>query len=147
MKKKLVSIFFIFLLIQLIIPIQFVTAAKHNNYNYEQMLIDKLISNYNKNLRPPQGTVQIKFSLNLNQIINLIEKDQIILINAFIDHEWVDKRLSWDPNDYGNLSLIRISGEKVWTPDTFVYTTADQSGFLLPQTGAYFVINHEGWLC
>ena len=30
------------------------------------------------------------------------------------------------------------------SPDTFVYTTADQSGFLLPQTGAYFVINHQG---
>jgi hypothetical protein len=65
------------------------------NYKYEQLLLDKLITNYNKNLRPPHGTVQIKFSLNLNQIINLIEKDQIIVINAFIDHEWVDKRLSW----------------------------------------------------
>jgi nicotinic acetylcholine receptor len=113
--KKIMSIF-ITLIIHLIhFGCILVTAAKHNNYNYEQMLIDKLISNYNKNLRPPQGTVQIKFSLNLNQIINLIEKDQIILINAFIDHEWIDKRLSWDPSDYGNLSLIRISGEKVWT--------------------------------
>ncbi len=34
----------------------------------------------------------------------------------------------------------------VISPDTFIYTTADQSGFLLPQTGAYFVINHEGSL-
>jgi hypothetical protein len=29
-------------------------------------------------------------------------------------------------------------------PDTFSYTTADQTGFLLPQTGAYFVVQSQG---
>jgi hypothetical protein len=32
----------------------------------------------------------------------------------------------------------------IFRPDTFVYTTADQSGFLLPQLGAYFVLKSEG---
>ena len=30
------------------------------------------------------------------------------------------------------------------SPDTFIYTTADQNGFLLPQNGANFVIRHTG---
>jgi hypothetical protein len=60
----------------------------------EHRLIGKLLANYNKNSRPP-GTVEVKFALNLNQIINLLEKQQIIVINAFVDHEWVDKRLKW----------------------------------------------------
>lgn len=64
------------------------------NIGKEQELIEKLLKNYNKKLRPP-GTLNVKFSLNLNQIINLIEKDQIIVLNAFIDHQWIDKRLSW----------------------------------------------------
>lgn len=29
-------------------------------------------------------------------------------------------------------------------PDTFVYTTADNTGFLLPQNGAYFVVGNDG---
>ena len=29
-------------------------------------------------------------------------------------------------------------------PDTFVYTTADHTGFLLPQAGAYFVVGYSG---
>jgi hypothetical protein len=66
----------------------------------EQLLIEKLFRNYNKKVRPP-GTIQIKFALNLNQIVNLIEKDQIIVLNAFIDHEWTDERLSWS-----NLQLV-----------------------------------------
>lgn len=80
----------------------------------EQALIDKLFKNYNKKLRPA-GTVEVKFSLNLNQIINLIEKDQIIVLNVFIDHEWIDNRLKWDPAEYGNISILRISSDQIWT--------------------------------
>ena len=29
-------------------------------------------------------------------------------------------------------------------PDTFIYTTADPSGFILPQKGAYFVVESSG---
>ena len=48
----------------------------------EQVLTEKLLKNYNKKLRP-SGTVQVKFALNLNQIIKLIEKDQIFMLNVF----------------------------------------------------------------
>lgn len=118
-------------------------SLNHGAVDDEEALVEKLLKNYNKKLRP-SGTVQVKFALNLNQIIKLIEKDQIFMLNVFIDHEWTDQRLSWEPSDYGNLTVIRISSENLWTPDTFVYTTADQSGFLLPQAGAYFVVSSTG---
>ena len=60
----------------------------------EQKLIEKLLKNYNKKFRPP-GTIEVKFAVNLNQIVNLLEKDQIIVLNAFVDHEWTDQRLIW----------------------------------------------------
>lgn len=69
----------------------------------EQRLIERLFSNYNRKLRPP-GTIQVKFALNLNQIVNLNQKDQIMVMNVFIDHEWIDQRLSW-----GKLCQISIS--------------------------------------
>lgn len=76
--------------------LQIMTASAPNKYenNAEQLLIERLFKNYNRKLRPP-GTVQVKFALNLNQIVNLNQKDQIIVLNAFIDHEWIDPRLSW----------------------------------------------------
>ena len=52
----------------------------------EQALLNKLFKSYNKKLKP-SGTVEVKFALNLNQIVNLIEKDQIIVLNVFLDHE------------------------------------------------------------
>jgi hypothetical protein len=83
----------------LILNISFLFECTINNrsihaVDMEQALIDKLFKNYNKKLRPA-GTVEVKFALNLNQIINLIEKDQIIVLNVFIDHEWTDNRLKW----------------------------------------------------
>lgn len=88
--QNIVKIIYIFQLINLCLGVEFLT----NNEKEEQQLIEKLLKNYNKKLRPP-GATQVKFALNLNQLITLIEKDQIIVINAFIDHEWVDKRLIW----------------------------------------------------
>ena len=55
----------------------------------ESRLLKKLFQNYDKFLRPAD-TVEIKFSLYLNQIITLIEREQIIVLNAFLDHEWID---------------------------------------------------------
>jgi hypothetical protein len=55
----------------------------------EAKLVKKIFENYNKRLRP-SDTVEIKFSLYLNQIITLIEQEQIIVLNVFLDHEWID---------------------------------------------------------
>ena len=58
----------------------------------EARLLKSIFNNYNKKLRPAD-TVEIKFSLYLNQIITLIEQEQIIVLNVFLDHEWIDGRI------------------------------------------------------
>ena len=45
---------------------------EHHTPEMEQLLLNKLFKSYNKKLKP-SGTVNIKFALNLNQIINLID--------------------------------------------------------------------------
>lgn len=80
----------------------------------EKTLIQKLLSNYDKRSRP-SDTVQVKFSLYLNQIITIIEREQILVINAFLDHEWLDERLKWEPRENNNISLLRINNELLWT--------------------------------
>jgi len=79
----------------------------------EKKLIDQLLSNYDRNMRPAD-TVNIKFSLYLNQIITLIEQEQIVVLNVFLDHEWKDNRLQWKPSQFENISLIRINSDFLW---------------------------------
>jgi len=102
----------------------------------ESRLVQNLFNSYNTKLRPTD-TVEIKFSLYLNQIITLMEQEQIIVLNVFLDHEWIDGmkysyfyffliirnknyfphkgRLKWDPKNYSNISLLRLSSDKIWT--------------------------------
>ena len=56
----------------------------------EARLLKNLFNNYNRKVRPTD-TVEIKFSLYLNQIITLMEQEQIIVLNVFLDHEWIDR--------------------------------------------------------
>ena len=60
-----------------------------SNYHFEEKLVESLFKTYNKKIRAP-NCIQVNFAFNLNQIINLVEKDQIVLLNAFIDHAWID---------------------------------------------------------
>ncbi len=34
---------------------------------------------------------------------------------------WTDERLSWNESDYGNVSLVSVSGELLWLPDVAVF--------------------------
>jgi hypothetical protein len=74
--------FYLYFLIEFTCLIVFINCSY-----FEKNLIESLLRSYDKKIRP-LGTIQVKFALNLNQLITLIEKDQIIVINAFIDHEW-----------------------------------------------------------
>lgn len=90
-----------------------VAAILLNSDQAEDVLVNKLFQKYVKTIRP-SNTVSVKFSLQLNQIVNVIEKDQIVILNTFIDHEWVDERLKWQPAEYNNITLLRINVASLW---------------------------------
>lgn len=71
------------------------------------------MKNYDKSLKPAKSSV-IKFALNLNQIVAFIEKDQVLVLNVFLDHEWKDERLKWEPKKYENITLLRIESSFLW---------------------------------
>lgn len=79
----------------------------------ELNLFRHLLKNYDKEMKP-SSSVEIRFALNLNQIVTLIEREQILVVNVFLDHEWIDKRLKWNPSEFNNITLLRINSEKLW---------------------------------
>lgn len=83
------------------------------------------------------------FSIRLNQIVNLNERQQVLTTNVFIDQSWTDPALSWNPNEFRDVRSLRIPAEQVWKPDTFIYNNADNgsTGFI---HGTYIQIRHTG---
>jgi nicotinic acetylcholine receptor len=41
--------------------------------------------------------------------------------NVWLDQEWDDELLAWNPSDFGNISIIRIPCDKIWLPDIVLY--------------------------
>ncbi|KAI3383099.1 hypothetical protein SNEBB_006675 [Seison nebaliae] len=119
-------------------------ADLNSNDNQEEALIKRLIAKprYDSNQRP-YGTVHIELNINMNQIVYMIETDQVIVINAFVDQKWTDNRLVWDTDTY-NSNFLRIPTTDLWTPDTFMYKTADERGFLSPSQYLYAIVQNNG---
>nr|QEM43363.1 nicotinic acetylcholine receptor alpha 2 subunit [Bradysia odoriphaga] len=91
-------------------------------------LYDDLLSTYNRLIRPVSNnteTVLVKLGLRLSQLIDLNLKDQILTTNVWLEHEWQDYKLKWDPSEYGGVTELYVPSEHIWLPDIVLYNNAD----------------------
>ncbi|XP_006899183.1 PREDICTED: acetylcholine receptor subunit beta [Elephantulus edwardii] len=94
----------------------------------EGQLRDKLFSGYDSSVRPAREVgdrVRVSVGLTLAQLISLNEKDEEMSTKVYLDLEWTDYRLSWDPAEHDNIDLLRITAESVWLPDVVLMNNND----------------------
>lgn len=110
----------------------------------EQILITTLLNGYNKNIRP-DTQVFIEMKANIQQIVNIDEKQQIMTSSFFISQGWIDLRLSWTPNVTNeNISVIMLPVKSIWIPDTMILNSADTNSYLSVTDYSYASINYSG---
>ncbi|CAF3732486.1 unnamed protein product [Adineta steineri] len=131
--------------IYLLFPLTISSSIDSNLSTEETRLIRVLLneSTYLKKVRPSNKVI-VDIRVVFNQIISMVEKEQIIVTNCFVDQKWTDPRLIWNPFDYKNITWIRMSATSLWYPDTFLYNTADNAGFLLPQDTQNMIVSYNG---
>lgn len=44
---------------------------------------------------------------------------------VYLDLEWTDYRLSWDPAEHEGIDALRITAESVWLPDVVLLNNND----------------------
>ncbi|XP_013392907.1 neuronal acetylcholine receptor subunit beta-3 [Lingula anatina] len=94
----------------------------------EHRLLEKLMKKYESGARPvinASDSVVIEFGMTLIQIINMDEKHQVMAVNVWLEHGWVDQRIHWNPDEFGGLTMIRIPASRLWLPDIVLYNNAD----------------------
>ncbi|XP_019724203.1 cholinergic receptor, nicotinic, beta 1 (muscle) like [Hippocampus comes] len=67
----------------------------------------------------------VRVGMTLSQLVSLNEKNGEMTTNVFMNLEWKDYRLSWDPKDYDNINVLRIPANKVWRPDVYLINNND----------------------
>lgn len=103
----------------------FLLAAADEN---EFRLIRDVMFRYDKRIRPSvnhTSPTTINFSVALAQIIDVDEKNQIITTNCWLNLNWMDNMLTWNPRKYGGIEVIRLPYNQIWLPDILLYDNAD----------------------
>ncbi|CAF1367815.1 unnamed protein product [Adineta steineri] len=110
----------------------------------EQTLITTLLTGYNKNIRP-NTTVSVDITAQLQQIVAIDEKQQVMTTTSFISQTWFDDRLSWTPNSSNdNIKVVMLPVTSLWIPDTMILNSADSSGYLTVNTYSLASVNYSG---
>ncbi|XP_039349290.1 neuronal acetylcholine receptor subunit beta-4 isoform X1 [Mauremys reevesii] len=96
----------------------------------EEKLMNHLLSpaRYNKLIRPAVNSsqlVSIELQVSLAQLISVNEREQIMTTNVWLNQEWTDYRLAWQPSDYEGINKLRIPSKHIWLPDIVLYNNAD----------------------
>ncbi|XP_022915095.1 neuronal acetylcholine receptor subunit alpha-7 [Onthophagus taurus] len=101
------------------------SAAGYN----EKKLLHKLLDHYNVLERPvanESDPLQLSFGLTLMQIIDVDEKNQLLITNIWLKLEWNDMNLRWNSSEYGGVKDLRIPPHRLWKPDVLMYNSADE---------------------
>ncbi|XP_018906933.2 neuronal acetylcholine receptor subunit alpha-7 isoform X2 [Bemisia tabaci] len=96
---------------------------------HEKRLLHTLLDTYNTLERPVANEsepLQLSFGLTLMQIIDVDEKNQLLITNIWLKLEWNDVNLRWNPSEFGNVRDLRIPPHRLWKPDILMYNSADE---------------------
>ncbi|CAF3973801.1 unnamed protein product [Rotaria sp. Silwood2] len=112
-----------------IIIILFINEIYEINGNVEaKLLLHELMKDYNKYVLPVPSVnhiVNVSLGLKLSQLSDIDERNQIMTTNVWLEHEWTDYKLTWDPSQYGGIEVVEIPSSDIWVPDVVLYNNAD----------------------
>ncbi|XP_031636440.1 acetylcholine receptor subunit alpha-like 1 [Contarinia nasturtii] len=130
------------LLIAMFIALQFATGMANPE---AKRLYDDLLSNYNRLIRPVGNNsdrLTVKLGLRLSQLIDVNLRNQIMTTNVWVEQEWQDYKLKWNPDDYGGVETLHVPSEHIWLPDIVLYNNADGNYEVTIMTKA--ILHHTG---
>nr|AHE40764.1 nicotinic acetylcholine receptor subunit alpha 1 [Rhipicephalus sanguineus] len=108
-------------------------------------LYDDLMSSYNRLIRPVSNNsdrLTVRMGLKLSQLIDVNLKNQIMTTNVWVNQEWSDHKLKWDPQEYGGVTELYVPAEQIWLPDIVLYNNADGNYEVTIMTKA--IIHEDG---
>ncbi|XP_068191849.1 acetylcholine receptor subunit delta-like isoform X2 [Antennarius striatus] len=83
---------------------------------------------YNKEVRPVErheDAVDVYLALTLSNLISLKEVDETLRTSVWIEHTWIDYRLSWNRSDFDGVHMLRLPSNMVWLPEIVLENNND----------------------
>ncbi|XP_013406821.1 neuronal acetylcholine receptor subunit alpha-7 isoform X1 [Lingula anatina] len=101
--------------------------GKHERRLLDTLFVDRAHNVLERPVANEKDVLNVTFSLTLQQILDVDEKNQIIHTNIWLDMTWTDYTFIWNEAEFGNISAIRIPAGKLWKPDVLLYNSASEA--------------------
>ncbi|XP_063157803.1 acetylcholine receptor subunit beta isoform X2 [Candoia aspera] len=111
----------------------------------EGRLRQRLFQSYSPTVLPVRrvsSRVPVRVGMSLSQLISLNEKDEELTTKVYMDQEWIDYRLTWDPADFEGVTSVRVGAEEVWLPDIVLMNNND--GVFKIALSVNVLVHHDG---
>ena len=106
--------------------------------------------NYNRNALPLKrksmvngDRIVVNVSFSIRQIHDIDEFYQIMLLSVWQREYWIDDYITWNPDDYRGVKVIRVDANEIWTPDLVLATSgSDEMKPMMERVRT--IINYKG---
>lgn len=106
----------------------FIFLFSLSNQNHKELQTN-LLENYSAtNI---DSTVFLRLGIAIRAINNVDQIEGTITSNVWLRYYWNDKHLKWNSENYNNISQIMLNtdpslDQSIWTPDMYLYNTAEK---------------------
>ena len=103
------------------------SRSKAFHYNAMQCLrntnenVNKHISRLIRPVANNSDRLTVHMRLKLSQVIGVDMRRQILTTNVWVEQEWEDYKLTWNPEDYGGVKFLHVPSQDIWLPDIVLY--------------------------
>ena len=107
-----------------------VACSAYRDDNPIQWLMDDLFEDqqYDATIIPKE-TGQGAVDLGLGTMVINMDMDEagFLSANVWMNYQWTDYRLTWDPEQYRGIKQIRVPASMVWRPDIIIYNQVQKN--------------------
>ena len=81
-----------------------------------------LLKNYDKHVQPVtlHTNKTIHFGVALIHL-DVSESESVLVTDTWLRFIWNEPKFKWNPEDYGNISVLRMANDQIWKPDIMLY--------------------------
>ncbi|XP_078389144.1 LOW QUALITY PROTEIN: 5-hydroxytryptamine receptor 3B [Cetorhinus maximus] len=107
---------------------QQVLLTLHPQNSTPHQLMEKLLTNYNKGVRPVKNWTQpttIYIDFILHAVLEVDGQNQKLRTNIWYQQIWMDEFLVWNPTSFDGINEISLPVETIWIPDVLIQEFID----------------------
>jgi len=131
------------LLLHLLTPAVLATSR-----NFENKLMNDMLVSYNPLFIPKQNKstpIEVGMETMLKKIVEYDYDKGVLTSLVWLDFQWFDEYLQWNPDTYGGVERLHLPPNKVWTPDIFLFNdVSGRFGEDMTRNSPFLVVESNG---